>query len=235
MSLWYVASLSLVGWMTFVSNLVGDLVWPSVAVIAFFMFRKPIGKLLPGVRSLRGPGFEATFAEQAGALATQADALSEGKPQEIAAGANAEITVEGVAKGLVLSGDGRQLRPIVERTAPPPEVATWTETLRRVAKDSPRAVVTEAWAQVERELVRLGSPYGVRTNPVGIAKALADQKIIPAEIVGLVLDLRGLRNQVTHNADLSPDEEGALSYLDAATNVVTALQKIPAAGTSSGS
>jgi hypothetical protein len=221
--------------MTFVSNLVGDLVWPAVVVIAFFTFRKPIGKLLPGIRSFRGPGFEATFAEQAGAVATQADALtSEDKTEEVTGQASGEVTFEGSAKGSVLSGEGGQPRPIVRKMEAPPEVATWTGTLRSVAKESPRAVVTEAWSQVEHELVRLGSTYGTRMNPVSMVKDLADRKIIPPEIVSLVMNLRSLRNEVTHNADLNPDEDGALSYLDAATSVVTALQKIPTAEPLSG-
>jgi len=188
------------GWEQFTTNLVGDLAWPAVVVVAFTLFRHPIARVIGSLQSFKWRNFEATFERQVEETKQVAETL------RTADGQTAEVTV-------------RAHDATVDATP------SWVARVRTVAGTSPSAAVLDAWREVESEIQRLARPYG-RASAVKAATTLSGAGIIPARVVSVILDLAGQRNLVAHNRDAPVSEDAALSYLDAVESVVAVLRTI---------
>ena len=46
-------------WLQFVSSVIHSLAWPAAVVLAAYFLRSQIGQVIPRIRSVKGPGFEA--------------------------------------------------------------------------------------------------------------------------------------------------------------------------------
>lgn len=91
----------------------------------------------------------------------------------------------------------------------------------RLAAISPRAAVTEAWRQVEVALRQLAQERGFRErqSPRSIARTLADEGVISPSTMGLLDELRTLRNEAVHAEDVDLSPTDALEYSDLAERV----------------
>jgi hypothetical protein len=108
-----------------------------------------------------------------------------------------------------------------------PEPIEWVDRLRRLADFSPRGAVLEAFVKVEGQIVRLAAPYGQPRRGVGFtAQRLANADVIDRGLLSVIDDLVGIRNQATHSPEFAIPSSAAISYIDAAANVVKALEKI---------
>jgi hypothetical protein len=102
------------------------------------------------------------------------------------------------------------------------------EYYEELAQISPRAVVVEAWLQIESLLERAFSKQEVRYRPALImqyAGELLRSAGLTSEEVSLFNDLRRMRNEVVHreNATLSP--RVAIEYAHLAMRFVNVLSK----------
>lgn len=199
-----------VGWM----NLVVGLSWPAVVLIIFFFLRRPIAALIPKLRSLRGPGgWQVEFGEQAAQVKEAArEALSE---------------TTGQAGTHELEGRSESSSNLVgELTLGLEGSPTWVDSLRRLTVTAPRSVVIESFLRVEEELRRLDGPQQRRIPVRRVVDRLVGHQVIPANLRPLVLELAGMRNQVTHVSDFEVPTAAANAYLDAAADVVQLLARL---------
>ncbi len=182
-----------------------------MAIIIYF--RVPIKDLIDRMQHFKGFGVDATFFErQAQNLADESKLLVTLSP-EITTQRSEEprrIPIEGAREATVSS-----------------EEALWGNSLRGLARTTPRAVVTEAWTHVEGEIAKLAKPYGVRKSIVTTLRGLVQLEVIPGRVANVIQELRTLRNDVAHNPDFEVVEDAALDYLDACINTVVVLESLP--------
>ncbi|HTV56598.1 MAG TPA: hypothetical protein VMI06_17005 [Terriglobia bacterium] len=103
------------------------------------------------------------------------------------------------------------------------------QRLADLAKTSPRAAIAEAWRQVE-----LAASLAVRRNEIPlrlaevtathVMRSLERHRVIDPGKIGLMHDLRGLRNQAVHAPDFAVSTEAALEYVQLAQRMREYLQ-----------
>lgn len=200
-------------WKSFTSSLIGDCIWPVVVIAVVIYFRVPIRDLIDRMQHFKGFGVDATFFErQAQNLADETKRLVTLSPEPIAVRHDEprRIPIEGSKEATVSS-----------------EEVLWGNSLRGLARTTPRAVVTEAWTHVEGEIAKLAKPYGVRTSTVTMLRRLVQQEVIPGRVASVIQELRTMRNEVAHNPEFEVGEDAALDYLDACINTVVVLESLP--------
>lgn len=91
----------------------------------------------------------------------------------------------------------------------------------RLAAISPRAAVTEAWRQVEVALRQFAQERGLRDRQSTwrIAQELTDQGVLSPSTMGLLDDMKTLRNEAVHAQELDLSPADALEYADLAQRV----------------
>lgn len=125
---------------------------------------------------------------------------------------------------------------------PPPEpvAAAGTAELRKLieqAMRSPRAAIAEAWTQVEIAALlaahrnNLFSPTDVTTT-TRVIRALERRGVIDAGKIGLLHDLRALRDQAVHSPDFGVSTENALDYVQLARRLREYLETARGSDTS---
>ena len=174
--------------------MVRALAWPATAFVLVLLLRKPIAELIPLLTRLKYKDLELEFGRRVA---------------EVKAEASEEL--------------------------PPPKPpaaleAAEEQTLLELAKLSPRAAVTEAWRQAEVAAIDAArrndiylSPSEV-TSPVRVLRSLERHGVIDAGKLGLMHDLRGLRNQAVHSPDFAVSTAAALEYVQLARRVVDFLK-----------
>jgi uncharacterized protein DUF4145 len=102
------------------------------------------------------------------------------------------------------------------KAIPPP---TQEETLRsaQVAARDPRAAMLEAWLEVEEALSALSeTAHSPHKSPTSQIRWLRSKELIPPNIVGLLDDIRNVRNQVVHDHTFVPTVKQATEYQEIA-------------------
>jgi hypothetical protein len=180
--------------LTFIAEMVKALAWPSMALALVLLLRKPIAELIPLLTRLKYKDLELEFGRRV-----------------------AEVKAEA----------GEELPP---PQTPAPLEAAEEQTLLELAKLSPRAAITEVWRQVELAALdgaRRNDIYispSEATSPARVLRALERHRVIDAGKLGLVHDLRGLRNQAVHSPDFAVTSASALEYVQLARRVVDFLK-----------
>ena len=211
-------------WKAFIANMLSDVAWPVVAVVAILFFRNPLKSLITKTVHFKGFGIDADFNQQAHSVAIEADRIISNSTMrgELTVGSPIEIEPSGIGVSETIGVAAGRVTP--ERIQV--EYGGWGNNLKSLAQSSPRAVVTEAWIHVETELRRLVKPDTQRDNALSMLRSLITSEVLPPSVSGLIQDLRAMRNEVAHNSELDPGEDGAIAYLDACINVVTILKTI---------
>jgi len=106
-----------------------------------------------------------------------------------------------------------------------------TSALLRLAEVSPRAAVLEAWREVEQAALAAarkvgGDAFRNRTSPFDAIRVLERSGPLDRNIIGLLRDLRGLRNQAAHAPDFALTKESALEYATSALTVARYLRDV---------
>lgn len=113
------------------------------------------------------------------------------------------------------------------------------QQLSELAKLSPRAAITEAWRQVEAAAVQAARRNDVSLAPAEVAstgrviRSLEQHGVIDVGKIGLLHDLRGLRNQAVHAPDFAVSTDAALDYVQLARRVREYLEtarRLPTGG-----
>lgn len=180
--------------LTFISELVRSLAWPATSVVLVLLLRKPIAELIPLLRRLKYKDLELEFGRRVA---------------EVKAEASEEL--------------------------PPPQPpaayeAAEEQTLLELAKLSPRAAVTEAWRQVEVAAIEAARRNDISVSPseamspTRVLRALERHRVIDAGKLGLMHDLRGLRNQAAHSPEFAISTAAALEYVQLARRMFDFLK-----------
>jgi hypothetical protein len=116
---------------------------------------------------------------------------------------------------------------------PTPEPAN--SALLRLAEVSPRAAVLEAWREVELAALEAarkvgGEAFRNRTLTFEAIRVLERSESLDRNIIGLLRDLRGLRNQAAHAPDFALTKESALEYAESALAVARYLRNMAGGG-----
>lgn len=180
------------GWMELVASLVGSLAWPIAAVIIAAIFHKQIAALLAKIRKLNWGDASVELSEQLDKVENKARAIEAEVPQP---------------------------------ALPAPEQEPPDDRFQALLAISPSAAILDAWKQVERRLVSLGKEqFGNEikyTPPHKIAEKLAGNGVLMSSVVGMVEDLRMIRNEASHSKEVSVTD--ALRFNQLALQVMSLL------------
>ncbi|MCA2933345.1 MAG: hypothetical protein ING36_14005 [Burkholderiales bacterium] len=101
------------------------------------------------------------------------------------------------------------------------------EQLFRIAEVSPRAAIVEAWTLIETAAAKKGLTSGTtipRTNPKMIVEYLNSSGKFSAESLGLIEQLRRIRNQASHLPDFAITQNEAERYLELAAQSASVIE-----------
>jgi hypothetical protein len=185
-----------VDWLTFIAKTVESVAWPAVLVGILIWLRKPLEALVATIRIAKYKDIELSFGKKLEELEGKAEKAGLPEPKEPPAW-------------------------VYES----PDDWTFGDYIERLSPISPRAAITEAWRHVEVALKeaarRIGK--GSRLRPVELARFLHQEGRLPRDAVGLVDDLRALRNQAVHADDghITPDR--AIEFGRLAERVIASI------------
>ena len=180
------------GWMEFISSLVGSLAWPVAAVIIAAIFHKQIAGLLSKVRRLNWGDASIELAEQLDMVEDRARVIE------------AEVALPA---------------PMHEEAEVP------DDRFQALLTISPSAAILDAWKPVERRLATLGKEHfgaGTKYTPTHkIAERLSAMGVLMSSVVGMVDDLRNIRNEASHSREVSVTD--AIRFQQLASQVMSLL------------
>jgi hypothetical protein len=105
--------------------------------------------------------------------------------------------------------------------------AQWVE----LANFSPRAVVLEAWIQLEKAAIEASRRHGLnlktaeRNSPLLLGQALEEAGVFEGNTGVVFHQLRNLRNAAAHASEFSFTPDSAIEYADLATRLTEYLSK----------
>jgi hypothetical protein len=134
---------------------------------------------------------------------------------------------------------GRQVQALAmearQELPPTRSVLKAEEPLRthwiELAQFSPRAVVLEAWVQLEKAAIEATRRHGLNLrsvdlkSPLILGQALEESGILQQQTPTIYHQLRNLRNAAAHASDFSFSPDSAIEYADLATRLTEYLQK----------
>jgi hypothetical protein len=183
---------------SFIASVISSLAWPGTVILCVILLRKPIAELIPLMRNLKFKGLEIDFGRRLDELEAEADQAD--------------------------------LPPIPPPTTEPPaEIGLGTdywETIERLSDVSPRAAIAEAWRRVEWALDDYFRRLGQERPPSyqGMLRALrAQDRPIPVAM-GLLQELRVLRNRAVHARDFDIDSHQAIEFAQLSERIVASLE-----------
>ena len=142
-------------WQVFVIQLLEAIAWPVALVVGITLFRRPIIKLIPTLRSARYKDLELQFGKRLDELGSQAEKAELPEPEA---------------------------RPAWVYESP--DEWTFRDYIERLAPISPRVAIAEAWRRVELALRDAASRRGQRipgdvmttVSSVGVGRHLASRR-----------------------------------------------------------
>ncbi len=105
------------------------------------------------------------------------------------------------------------------------------QTLLQLAQINPRSAVLEAWRGVETAASGAVSSKALHVrerdahSPLAVIRALTKENVLLGEQVSLFYELRALRNQAAHAPDFAPTTDAAVSYIELAERLRSALEE----------
>lgn len=183
-------------WLQFISAMTGHLAWPVAGVVIAFLFREQVRKLLDKMKTFKGPGgIEASFTEDAHKVAAQA----------------------------------KQVQLFSITRADQDHIAV--DNLNRILMERPAAIILDAWRNIEKAMLDVIADRGLyvserdANNVSAWIAALQKEGLLTLDHLGIVSELRKLRNSVAH-VKFEPDTTAAMDYLESAQRVVSYLKSL---------
>ncbi len=138
---------------------------------------------------------------------------------------------------LDFGGQVQELAARLTQTLPPSprlsgERKQLQERLVELAQLSPRAVVLEAWLQLEKEAIDAARRRHIQLttremrSPLVLGHYLEQAGILDEDQQEIYNRLRNLRNTAAHASDFAIDPETALEYADLALHLAEVLEKV---------
>ncbi|MGH2397986.1 MAG: hypothetical protein ACRDFW_13635 [bacterium] len=97
---------------------------------------------------------------------------------------------------------------------------------------SPRSAVLEAWRQIEDAIVRAAQRRQLDVHgrqaesPLAFIRALQRAEVLDAGKIGILHELRALRNNAAHGPDFALSGDSALEYSRVASAIVEYLDRL---------
>lgn len=192
-------------WLTFISNAIASLAWPTALLVVVVVLRQKLGNLVGTLRRLKWRDLEAEFGQELKELEAAAKRLPLAKPEST----------------------------MLDHT-PAPSRTDGTSTVKALARLSPSAALLTSWIGVEEALSRAINRLAISADPPSTVSPLAKIELlqqhtnIDQSTLAVLHRLRELRNRAAHSiADvtaLSPED--AVEYHNAALRAVAALDRI---------
>ncbi|SHE45068.1 hypothetical protein [Vibrio gazogenes] len=160
-------------WITFTSNLIGQILsWPVAVIVVAILFRKPIAERIKDVRRIKTKHFEADFGEQ---LEKASQTLSD---------LEAKLP--------------REKKPVKAVQPPPPK--SREELQKELIELIPNAAILDSWRNVEWTLNHYFESRGIEPPKSGqtILGHLDYDPNFPPQLVSAYQELRLLRNRAAH-------------------------------------
>ena len=115
--------------------------------------------------------------------------------------------------------------------ADPSEAPPAPQALRDTATVAPRDGIISAWINILNAQVRLARRHGIdpsarQRHGRSFERVLAHREIIDPRLASLITELRIIRNQAAHEADLRLNEEDANRYVSISQQLVRELDGI---------
>jgi hypothetical protein len=103
--------------------------------------------------------------------------------------------------------------------------------IARLAEVSPRSAVLEAWRDVELAALEAarkigGEAFRHRTLTFQALRILERSESLDRNVIGVLRDLRGLRNEAAHAPDFALTKESAVEYAASASAVARYLRNV---------
>lgn len=138
------------------------------------------------------------------------------------------VRVETSAAKMMFNEELKQVEEKISSTPAPSteESSKWLSEMKQIAKLNPRAAIIEAWTSIEIACVELGMVQGAtmpRFSPKALEQFLYEIPDFDNEMIKRVMNLRGLRNRVTHGMDADFEFIDAEKYIELADKTVSAL------------
>lgn len=106
-----------------------------------------------------------------------------------------------------------------------------SDYVAQLARLSPRAVVLEAWIELEEAAIEASKRRGIdlssreQRSPIVLGNALEEAGVLDANKAIIFHRLRNLRNAATHAAEFALDPDAALEYADVALRLTDYLRQ----------
>lgn len=179
-----------------ISRLLDAIAWPATVLIIFFVFRRQLTNLVPGLRRFKAGPVEAEFEKEIKQISdeqmwhlpsTESSAQAATRKNELAkiAQINSRAAIIDAWQGI--------------------EFALKNATLQRFGGASPPPNIS---------------------SPISMIRELAQDGCLDTSEVSLLHELRGLRNQATHLPDFVPSYESAMNFVELAVRIQQKLNKL---------
>jgi hypothetical protein len=198
-------------WLTFIAEIIKGLAWPAVVLTLLLVLRRPIADLLPLVRKLRYKEFEAQF----GARLEEVETLK---------AETAPALPEPAAPAQPGEPPGAFRRPSTDVLS----------LALQLAEKSPRAAILEAWLGVESAaksaVKRLGLVAITPRSLLDVIRTLDKSNALDAAQIAMLHELRSLRNDAAHSAEVALSTETAIRYVALAESLKEHLDALGRTG-----
>lgn len=129
----------------------------------------------------------------------------------------------------------RELRSGVKESLTGAELApsSWQQTAERLAEVSPRSAILEAWREVEtngRKTLLNRDPQLTESHLRStreVLRLLGEKGILSIEEVGMLNQMRYLRNQAVHVESFDPTLEAAINFIHLASYLLARMEVAP--------
>lgn len=181
-------------WLEFIAALISALAWPTVAVTAVILLRRPLTRLLPLLRRLKYKGIEVEFAQEVQELREEAETALPPLPS----GPPTRIPEE---DALLLLASVSPRASVVE---------AW-----QLVEAAARRALQSRGEPIDAQRVPSG-PH--------LTRALMQREVLDNAARSVFDRLRMLRNQAVHGEDFAIDEASAREYIELALALARRLR-----------
>lgn len=186
------------GWMEFVSSLVGSLAWPAIILTAILIFRRPLTDLINSIE-------EARYGDTSVKVSRKID--------------KAEKTSENVIDPAVIDEVTQETEPVGNRFDLLMEISPSAAILEQWIH------IEDALREVTSRYSKMATvKHSVRGTAVSMIHFLAAEGVVKPEIGQWLEELRQVRNAAAHAKDVSPAD--ALRFQDLSQKVMRVLRHL---------
>jgi hypothetical protein len=184
-------------WLTFISDVLKAVAWPLMILIAVLIVRKPLIRIIPQLSELRYREFEVKFDE----LKIHAD--------------QAELPPIGMSSITGSDAEQRELGPSV-----------LSNTIRPLARTSPRLAILETFRQVEVALQRLLDQHNLpkAESWEELKRRLEQNDLLTWSQLRTLQDLADVRNRAIQEPGFKLTSDQAIEYSEIATRIIAAIR-----------